>query len=149
LLACLAVALASCHAIRPLEIADARCHCSSSSYCRVRPMPEGANARFDIACVPLPPTCLDTPTCGCVGRPIDACREELGAITLIEPREVPACDACSSEEYCWRAATTMCRVIPARCEEKPSCGCLLQVGQTRSVSCSEEHGAIIATQSGP
>jgi hypothetical protein len=130
------LAVASCHGgYHPLEAAAA-CRCTPSQYCHVR-------ATGTAECLPFPATCADPPACACLGRRVDACREELGAFTILEPRAVSACDDCSSEEYCYGgggAETRMCRLIPARCEDTPTCECLMQAHGV--ASCNERHGRI-------
>jgi hypothetical protein len=82
-----------------------------------------------------------------MGRPIDACREELGAFTVLEPRPVAACGDCSAEEYCWvaRPSGTMCGLIPARCEDTPTCECFLEARHGLGpLFCNERHGRIEA-----
>jgi hypothetical protein len=133
-----ALAVASCHSgYRPLQVADA-CRCSPSQYCHVR-------AGSPAECLPLPPACGASPGCACVGRRIDACREELGALTVIEPRTVARCDECSADEYCWHAgdAQPLCRVMPARCEDAPSCDCLLTASRG-GVACEQRQGRLEA-----
>jgi hypothetical protein len=131
--------MASCHSgYRPLQVADA-CHCSPTQYCHVR-------AGSPAECLPLPAACGSSPGCACVGRRVDACREELGAIAVIEPRAVVRCDDCGAEEYCWHevgASQTLCRVMPARCEDSPTCDCLLMTSRG-GVSCEERQGRIEA-----
>jgi hypothetical protein len=62
---------------------------------------------------------------------------------------VAACDECSREEYCWRprpdAAERMCGVIPARCEDTPTCECFLEArhGLGR-LACDDREGRILA-----
>ena len=156
LLGMLAATLASCHAIHPLEIVDG-CRCSPSEYCLVRPASSpdargpGVVTTSSLACKPLPKACGDTPSCACLGRPIDACREELGAFTVLEPRSVAVCDECSTEEYCWQGEgsghTPSCRLIPARCESTPTCACLQE--SRRPVACNERRGRIEASAAGP
>jgi hypothetical protein len=138
-------AMASCRAVHPLEIADG-CRCSPSEYCHVRP-PSGREHTARIECLAMPRTCGDPPTCACLGRPIDACREELGAFTVIEPRAVSGCDDCATEEYCWHetGAAPMCRLLPARCESSPTCACLTEARSLRPVSCNERNGRIEAS----
>jgi hypothetical protein len=135
----IAAAIASCHAsLHPLQVAEA-CHCSPSQYCHVRA------AAFE--CLPLPSSCAGTPSCRCLGRPLDACREELGAFTVLEPRPVSACTDCSAEEYCWSDGSSppMCGVIPARCEETPTCDCFLEArhGLGR-LTCDQREGRLVA-----
>jgi hypothetical protein len=138
-----ALAASSCHAsYHPLQAAEA-CRCSPREYCNVRPS-------AGVQCLPLPARCGDAPSCACLGRPIDACREELGALTVLEPRPVPACDECSSEEYCWmpegRGAGAMCGVIPARCEDTPTCECFVEARRVMGhLSCSVKSGRIEAS----
>ena len=139
--------LGSCHAVHPLEIADG-CRCSPGQYCHVRPPSRGASESVAaIECLPMPGACGDRPTCGCLGRPLDACREELGAFTVIEPRAVNDCGDCQSEEYCWHEASgaPLCRLVPARCEATPTCACLTEARSSRAASCSERHGRIEAS----
>ncbi|HEX3345721.1 MAG TPA: hypothetical protein VHS09_14155, partial [Polyangiaceae bacterium] len=81
-----------------------------------------------------------------------ACREELGAFTVLEPRAVAGCGECSpTEEYCWTDGSTspMCGVIPARCEETPTCDCLLEArhGLGRLV-CDQREGRLVAGPAG-
>lgn len=103
-------------------------------------------------CRAFPPSCADKPACGCLGRPIDACREELGAFTVLEPRSVAECSDCSAEEYCWipppagiAGATRMCGLIPARCEDTPTCDCFLEARHGLGpLFCNEKHGRIEA-----
>jgi len=132
--------VASCRGgVHPLAAAEA-CRCSPREYCHVRP---GAGAD----CLPLPAACASAPTCACVGRPIDACREELGAFTVLEPRPVARCEECAAEEYCWKQggeAGPMCRVLPARCDETPTCACLVEARAGR-VMCDEREGRLEAT----
>jgi hypothetical protein len=136
-----ALVVASCHAgYHPMQAAEA-CRCTPSQYCHVRP---GAPAE----CLPVPQACAGSPSCSCLGRPIDACREELGAFTILEPRPVGRCDDCSSEEYCWKqggsdaASGPMCRLLPARCDDTPTCECLLQTHV--HLVCDERQGRIEA-----
>jgi hypothetical protein len=129
----------------PLEAAAA-CHCSPLEYCRVRAT-SGAGAAVE--CVAFPAACAASPSCGCIGRPIDACREELGAFTVLEPRSAPRCDDCAREEYCWvpdeSAPGRMCGLIPARCEDTPTCDCLLGARHgLGAVTCNERQGRIEA-----
>jgi hypothetical protein len=137
-----ALAAASCHAsFHPLELAEA-CHCSPREYCHVRPTTTAE-------CLPLPARCANAPSCACLGRPIDACREELGAFTVLEPRQVAACDECSREEYCWRpdgpGAGSLCGVIPARCEDTPTCECFVEARHfLGTLSCNMRSGRIEA-----
>jgi hypothetical protein len=142
--------VASCGAsFHPLVAAEA-CRCNPQQYCHVKPA-AGGGGRATVECLPFPASCAASPSCGCLGRPIDACREELGAFTLLEPRAVGACDDCSPEEYCWRprpdAADRMCGLIPARCEDTPTCECLLEArhGLGR-LACDDRGGRI---QAGP
>jgi hypothetical protein len=152
LLVAISAAVASCHSsFHPLQVADG-CRCSPSQYCHVRPA-SSPSARgpgtpaTTVECLPFPASCASTPTCGCLGRPIDACREELGAFTVLEPRAVGACGECSREEYCWSDGPTapMCGLIPARCEETPTCDCFLEArhGLGR-LACDEREGRIVA-----
>jgi hypothetical protein len=142
--------VASCHAsYHPLHVADS-CHCTPQQYCRVRQAPSaGAAGGGGVECLPFPAQCAASPSCACLGRPIDACREELGAFTVLEPRPVAACDDCSSEEYCWRphpdAAERVCGVIPARCEDTPTCACFVEArhGLGR-IACEDRGGRIEA-----
>jgi len=136
-----ALAAASCHGgYHPLQAAEA-CRCTPSQYCHVRP---GTPAE----CLPMPQACAASPSCSCLGRPIDACREELGAFTVLEPRPVSRCDDCSPEEYCWKqgddAAGPMCRLLPARCDDTPTCDCLLQTHARGRLVCDERQGRIEA-----
>jgi hypothetical protein len=150
----IAVAVASCHSsFHPLQVAEG-CRCSPSQYCHVRPAGSPASRgpgipATTVECLPFPASCASAPTCACLGRAIDACREELGAFTVLEPRSVGACGECSAEEYCWSDAPTapMCGLIPARCEETPTCDCFLEArhGLGR-LACDEREGRI---QAGP
>jgi hypothetical protein len=105
-----------------------------------------------VECLPFPAQCATAPTCACLGRPIDACREELGAFTVLEPRAVGGCSDCSAEEYCWHppnagdgAPSPMCGLIPARCEDKPTCECFLEARHGLGhLSCDERQGRIEA-----
>lgn len=129
----LLAAVASCHSsVHPLAVAEG-CRCSPSQYCHVR--------ATTVECLPIPAACAKAPTCGCLGRPIDACREELGAFTVLEPRSVGACGECSAEEYCWSdgSASPMCGVIPARCEETPTCDCFLEARHGLGHLVCEQH----------
>jgi hypothetical protein len=110
----------------------------------VRAPPPGSDTA-PTECLPFPAACGGQPSCGCLGRPIDACREELGAFTILEPRGVARCDACSAEEYCWTESTPMCRLIPARCEDTPTCDCLLATHRNPdSLRCDQRQGRIEA-----
>jgi hypothetical protein len=146
LLLAVSAAVASCHSsLHPLQLAEG-CRCSPSQYCHVRPQGPGTPATT-VECLPFPASCANAPTCACLGRPIDACREELGAFTVLEPRAVGACGDCSPEEYCWSdgSAAPMCGVIPARCEETPTCDCFLEArhGLGR-LACDQREGRIEA-----
>jgi hypothetical protein len=139
--------VASCRSsFHPLVAAEV-CHCSPSQYCHVRACSSEATQAL-VECLPIPDRCASSPTCGCLGRPIDACREELGAFTVLEPREVGGCDECSPEEYCWMPAgpaSPRCGVVPARCEETPTCDCFLQARHGLGpLECAERQGRIVA-----
>ena len=139
-----ALAVVSCHGgYHAMQAADS-CRCTPSQYCHVRP---GTAAE----CLPLPQACASSPSCSCLGRPVDACREELGAFTVLEPRNVGRCDECSAEEYCWRQESRdnarsgpMCRLLPARCDDTPTCDCLMQTHTPGRVACEERQGRIEA-----
>ncbi len=150
-LAVVAAVLSSCHGVHPLEIAES-CRCSPREYCHVRPASRAGEPRpSTVECLPLPSQCHDPPSCACLGRPVDACREELGAFTVIEPRAVNACGECATEEYCWLGETPapaqshgppLCRLLPARCETTPTCACLQEARQLRPLACTEQSGRI-------
>ncbi len=129
---------------RPLEAAD-ECACRVGEYCKVSP-PSGA-ARARIECAPLPATCGARPTCDCVGSAVDACRDDDGRLTLLPPRLVASCDACSGEELCVQGLTAspFCRLLPPQCEATPSCACFVQTRQASRLACSEHDGHIVAS----
>ncbi len=134
--------LIHCHSYHPLETAD-ECACRVGDYCKVMPPAGGRPAQIE--CVPLPAACGGRPTCDCVGSAADACRDYDGRLTLLPPREVTSCDACSDEELCVEAGgTALCRVLPPQCESTPSCACFMQTRQAAKLSCSEHKGRIIA-----
>jgi hypothetical protein len=138
---CGAIALADCNqTFHPLEAAE-ECRCSPSQYCRVR------GDTHATECVAMPTTCPDPPTCGCLGSPLDACREELGRFTVLEQRTVSSCDECSREEYCWLAGQSpTCGVIPARCDDTPTCDCLVEARRGLGhLVCNERHGRLEAS----
>lgn len=139
--------VSSCRsAFHPLVAADA-CHCTPSQYCHVRPSSSPATQAL-VECLAMPQPCASNPSCGCLGRPIDACREELGAFTVLEPRPVAACDECSPEEYCRTAVdasgtSRTCGLIPARCEDTPTCDCFLQARRGLGpMKCDERQGRL-------
>jgi hypothetical protein len=126
---------------RPLQAAEA-CRCSPRQYCHVR-------AGAPPECLPLPAACASSPGCTCVGRPTDACREELGALTVLEPRPVTRCGECSADEYCWKqGGEPVCRVLPARCDDTPTCDCLIEARAGRVV-CDRREGRLEAEPAGP
>ncbi len=146
-LAALAVCLASCHAAyHPSEIADS-CGCGRDQYCRIHT----AGSSEATECLPIPAKCSDPPTCACLGRPVDACREELGRFWVFERRAVAACDACSSEEYCMTAAAGhQCALLPPQCEDESTCACFTRVRRSAEVfSCDDRSGRIEVSQLSP
>lgn len=139
-----AVALLHCQQYHPLETAD-RCACKLSEYCKVSaPSP---TARADLACVPLPETCGARPTCDCIGERADSCRDEDGRLTLLPPRTVSACAACSAEEYCTEngPAGATCSVLPPQCDATPSCACFMESRwRSNRFACAERSGHVVA-----
>jgi hypothetical protein len=151
--AAVAACIASCHAsYKPFDVADS-CHCAVDHYCRISGASPSAPPTTE--CVAIPATC-DPPSCSCVGRPVDACREELGRIWVFARRPVVGCDQCSGEEYCLstpepaRAPRHECGLLPPQCEEGASCGCLasLQRGPG-AVTCSESGGRVELSLASP
>ena len=136
-----AAALVHCGAsYKPLDVAES-CACRTSEYCNV--------TTGRVACLPLPVACGARPTCDCVGSRADACRDEDGRITLFPTREVPDCNACSSQEYCSvgrDVSTGTCRVLPPECAETPTCACFLgSRGRSATWACTERSGHIVAS----
>jgi hypothetical protein len=154
-----AIALASCHtSYHAFEIADS-CGCRPDQYCRVAPSDasraaaRSAESGMATECLPMPTTCSDPPTCACLGRPQDACREELGRFWVFERRPVATCDRCSNEEYCLTAdahgrsdATPahLCGLLPPQCEDQSSCDCLTRHTQPASghFACDDHSGRV-------
>lgn len=149
-----AACIVSCHAAyKPFEVADS-CACAIDHYCRISRAAPSAPPTTE--CLPIPPAC-DPPSCSCVGRRVDACREELGRIWVFERRPVAACDDCSGEEYCLsvpgpaREPQHACGLLPPQCEgDDASCGCLarLRLG-AEATSCAEHGGRIELSLASP
>jgi hypothetical protein len=139
--ALVAAALVHCGAsYKPVDVADESCRCRTSEYCSV--------AMGHVACLPLPASCGERPTCNCVGDRADACRDEDGRLTLFPTRSVLNCGECSSQEYCEAGREVMhtCRVLPPECAETPTCACFLgSRGRSATWSCTERSGRIIAS----
>ena len=142
------LAIASCHAsYHPFEVADA-CDCGRNEYCRIAPAsgPPGAPTRHE--CVAIPASCSDPPTCACLGRPEDACREELGRFWVFERRPVASCGECAEEEYCSDGAATdparhRCALLPAQCDGEPTCACVARAHRAlAAASCSDRGGRV-------
>jgi hypothetical protein len=152
----LAAVLASCHtAYRPFEIAE-RCGCAVNQYCRVKPASSpasGEEASTSVDCLPIPTSCSDPPTCACLGRSDDACREELGRFWVFERRGVADCSDCTGEEYCWTIAPTAgapthhaCGLLPPQCEDDASCACFERARHlVNRVACQVRDGRIEAS----
>jgi hypothetical protein len=143
--AAMLVALLQCQAqYRPLHAAEG-CACKPSEYCKVSaPSP---TAHAELACLPLPRACGNHPTCDCIGERTDACRDEDGRLTLLPPRTVSACDACSAEEYCTENGVggATCRVLPPQCDATPSCACFMEApSRANRFACVERRGRVVA-----
>ena len=145
----LAVLLVHCHGqYRPLVTADA-CACKTTEYCKVTPPVAGGEA--SLACAPLPVACGARPSCDCVGAATDAGRDEDGRLTVIPQRAVPACDACSADEYCLdhvpaAGGERFCRVLPPQCDATPTCSCFMESrGRSGKFTCDEHGGRIVAS----
>ncbi len=138
--ALVAAALVHCGAsYKPLDVAES-CACRTSEYCSV--------AAGHATCHPLPMACGERPSCDCVGSRADACRDEDGRLTLFPTREVPNCNACSSQEYCsvGHEGAGSCRVLPPECAETPTCACFLgNRGRSARWDCAMQSGHIVAS----
>ncbi len=141
-----AVCIVSCHAAyKPFEVADS-CGCAIDHYCRISSAAPSAPPTTE--CLPIPAAC-DPPSCSCLGRRVDACREELGRVWVFERRPVAACDDCSGEEYCLsvpgpaREPQHACGLLPPQCEDDASCGCLARLRLGAEATTCAQHGGRI------
>jgi len=145
--------LVSCHSTyKPFEVADS-CRCAVDRYCRIASA--GPSAPPTTECLPVPATC-DPPSCSCLGRRIDACREELGRVWIFERRPVVACGECSGDEYCLSVPGPalepqhQCGLLPPQCEDDASCGCLARIQHgSASVTCAERGGRLELSLASP
>lgn len=153
LVAAVAAVLGACHgSYHAFDVAD-RCGCGVREYCDIKPASSSAGSRTQ--CLPLPASCPDPPTCQCLGRREDACREELGRFWVFEPRDVDGCGDCTSEEYCTTgrpgsggSSAHRCRLLPPQCEDQPTCACVLHPGRMVCSSCNGHDGRIEVVSDG-
>jgi hypothetical protein len=142
------LAMASCHATyRPFDVADA-CNCGQNEYCRITSASVSSAAATRHECQPIPDHCTDPPTCACLGRREDACREELGRFWVFEPRPVAGCGECADEEYCSSATghdatPVLCALLPAQCDGEPTCACIARAHHAlAATSCTDRGGRV-------